>query len=220
MSEREDSLRRIREVLLATARETKEAQIPLEGGLTSGDFLHPVEALDSSRRLAFHEQLQLYRLNTPLIEAGLEFIFTPEDLRRADPLECDVFWETEGVIKFSGEEYAMALIKSTRGIDAKGILQFGKFDPIFMTEEAYRERGGKLVVLVKEDDSIPKGRIQGRIQLEDAQLRELNAELTNLNRITLPESLLFHSCGNSILSFPIGQAETGVKLDVILFDVF
>ena len=189
MNEREDSLQTIREALLATARETKEAQIPVEGGLTSGDFLHPQEALDSSRRLAFHEQLQLYRLNTPLIEAGLEFIFTPEDLRRADPLECDVFWETEEVIKFSGDEYAMALIKSTRGIDQEGILQFGKFDSIFMTEEAYRDKGGKMVVLVDEDEKTPEGEVQGRIQMTESQLEEINDELKNLNRITLPESL-------------------------------
>ena len=163
MKEGEDSLRKIREALLGTARETKEAQIFVEGGLTSGDVLHPEEALDSSRRLAFHEQLQLYRLNTPLIEAGLGFIFTPEDLRRADPLECDVFWETEEVIKFPGEEYAMALIKSTRGIDQEGILQFGKFDPIFMTAEAYRSKGGKMVVLVDKEDKIPEGEVEGQI---------------------------------------------------------
>lgn len=190
MSEREDSLRKIREALLATARETKETQIPVEGGLTSGDVLHPEEGLDSSRRLAFHEQLQLYRLNTPLIEKGLEFIFTPEDLRRADPLECDVFWETEEVVKFPGEEYAMAIIKSTRGIDAKGILQFGKFDPIFVTEEAYKGKGGKMIVLVDEEGKVPEGEVEGRIQMTEGQLEEINDELKNLNRITLLDSLV------------------------------
>src|SRR3990167_10885010 len=145
MTEREDGLQKIRTRLLATSRDISSTQVPVEGGLTSGDTLHSEEAVDSSRRLAFHEQLQLYRLNTPLIESGLAFIFTPEDLRRADPLETDVFWETEEVISFPGGEHAMALIKSTRGIDAKGMLQFGKFDSIFMTEKAYKDKGGKYV---------------------------------------------------------------------------
>lgn len=185
----ERDLERIRRALLDTSRAIRADEAPEEGGLTSGETLHSQEAVDSSRRLAFHEQLQLYRLNRPLLEAGLQFIFTPEDLRRADPLECDVFWETEEVLEFPGGEYAMALIKSTRGIDAKGMLQFGKFDSIFMTEKAYKDKGGKYVVLVKEDDSLPKGEVQGRIQMDEAQLRELNGELTSLNRITLPNSL-------------------------------
>ena len=189
MTEREDGLQKIRTQLFATSREIGGMQVSAEGGLTSGDTLHSEEAVDSSRRLAFHEQLQLYRLNTPLIESGLAFIFTPEDLRRADPLETDVFWETEEVIKFPGDEHAMALIKSTRGIGQDGTLQLGKFDSIFMTEKAYKDKGGKYVVLVREDDSLPKGKIQGRIQLEKAQLKELNAQLSSLNRITLPESL-------------------------------
>ena len=40
MTEREDSLQKIRTQLLATSRDISGVQVPVEGGLTSGDTLH------------------------------------------------------------------------------------------------------------------------------------------------------------------------------------
>ncbi len=157
--------------------------------LTQGEAVSPIEAADAARKLEFHEARQLYDLNTPLDAAGLAFTFQPEDVRRAHPQECDVLTVTESVIAPEGSDHAMALIRSTKGFDAEGRLLTGKFDPIFMTNKAYEERGGKIVVLTDTDTPIPQGEVQGRVQIPAEMLGEINGQLSDLNRTPLNEEL-------------------------------
>lgn len=178
-----------RQSLVDTDKGLREMLNQMGESLNKGDSLAVQEAMNLTARLAFHEQMQLYRLNKPLVDAGLAFLIHPEDLRRADPLECDVFWETEKVIAFPGGEYAMPIVISTRGIDKEGKLNFGKFDSIYMTQEVYREKGGKQVVLVNAEDKIPQGKVQGKIQIDEEMLAGINETLTGIKRIPLPKEL-------------------------------
>lgn len=193
----------------AVARETiqkastalvQEADISL---ITSGEAVSTVEAMDVARKLAFHEQLQLHNLNTPLVEAGLAFPFQPEDIRRADPAECDVLTATQEVIHPEGSDHAMGLIHSTRGISADGKLLTGKFDSIFMTEEAYKEKGGKLVVIADKDTRLPEGEVEGRVSIEKGVLDEINGTLVELNRKPLDESLAQQKSDEAVVDFEV-----------------
>jgi hypothetical protein len=165
---------------------------PLDQGkvtLNLGEAASTIEMADATRKLEFHESLQLHNLNTPLIEAGLAFPFQPEDIRRADPQECDVLTGTEAVIAPKGSDFAMGLIKSTRGFSPEGKLLTGKFDSIFVNQEAYNARGGKIVVVADKDTSIPDGEVQGRVQVPQGLLQEINGQLTEINRTPLSEDL-------------------------------
>lgn len=157
--------------------------------LTSRDLPSAELLLETVQRLSFHERMQLYRLNAPLKEAGLACRFTLEDVARADPQVCDVLWETLKIYPFEGSGLAMAVILSTKGLGGDGKLNLGRFNPMFMTEEAYRERGGKFVVLVDKETEVPEGETQGRLQIPAELLSKLNERLTSLNRIPIDERL-------------------------------
>ncbi|MFI5240986.1 MAG: hypothetical protein ACHQUA_00980 [Microgenomates group bacterium] len=178
----------IRKGLKALSDQDQKRQVENQS-LPAGEANSVIEAMDLTRKLAFHEQLQLVRLNTLLMESELAFPFSPEDVRRADPHECDVLIETEKVIAPPGSDHAMALIKSTRGISDEGLVLSGKFDSIFMTDQAYKERGAKVVVLTDEETELPKGEVQGRIHIPDEVLSEINEKLGELNRTPLSQDL-------------------------------
>jgi hypothetical protein len=176
--------------LTDTDNELREMLGEMSKTLTSGDTLAVQEAANLAARLSFHERMQLVRLDKPLVDAGLAFLYTPPDLLRADPNYCDVFWETERVIKFPGDEFAMPIVISTRGVDKEGKLNLGKFDSIYMTEKAYEKKGGKQVVLLGAEDRIPEGEVQGRIVVDKELHTEINEKLTGIKRIPLDEGLI------------------------------
>ncbi len=182
MPERYDPLRR--QIKDATSQPLTDNQ-----ALTSGEAQSVIELADVTRRLAYLEQMQLVRLNAPIEASKLAFSFIPEDIRRADPAECDVLVGTEKIIEIPGSDHAMALINSTRGVSAEGKILEGKFDSIFMTKEAYEARGAKVIVLTDANSDVPQGELQGRIQIPDDMLSEINSQLKDLNRVTLPETL-------------------------------
>lgn len=171
-----------REKALGLSKSIGEARI-------GQDTLHTEEALDATARLEFHEQMQLSRLNGPLDKQDIAYQFTPADLRRADPRECDVFWNTREVYPFPGQTYAMALVDSTRGVGKDGLIQNGVFNSIFITDTENRERGGKLVVLPEKHEDLPKGEVQGRFVMENGMLEEVNGRLGELNRVKLSDGV-------------------------------
>ncbi len=204
MSSEQDFLGKTRKTFAYLPRiETDEEQKTL----ASGEAISAIETADAARKLAFHEQRQLHDLNTPLIENGLAYEFQPEDVRRADPQECDVLTETEAVIAPKGSDHAMALIKSTRGFSPEGALLTGKFDSIFVKKDAYQERGGKIVVLADESTTLPEGEVQGRIQVPSDLLDEINGKLGEINRTPLS--------GDLGVSKPEDGVETVTGFDIV-----
>lgn len=193
----------LRKELLTATTAFSTQEVGPQGYITQGEAISTVEAADAARKLGFWENVQLHNLNTPLLEAGMAFPFLPEDVRRADPAECDVLISVQEVIHPEGSSHAMALIDSTRGINAEGKLLTGKFDSIFMPQKEYEKSGGKLVVVTDGDVRLSGGEVQGKIAIEKGVLDEINGKLGEINRRGLDEELTRIKSDEKVVGFDI-----------------